>query len=470
MLFRRTLLYLPAQILAPTLQFVLVLAWAHLLPSALVGTIALATAIQEIAFAFFYTWWSQYLLRHLAGFRLAGGMARFLQAEAAAILGSSAAMLACATPVAALYFADHIDRTTLALMAAFLLTRSLATYLAERARADSQIGLYTIVQVGIPAGALALTVPAVDHWGPTAGAAFGPLIACQGAAIIACLLRMDMLRAGLRVHLDIGWQAARFGGPVMAGALLSALTLNAPRFIVDGLYGLEVAGAFAVPYGMGLRIASVAVMLVTAGAYPLAVSIYERDGADAAYRQLASNFRMVLLVVLPVGIGAISVSPALIEVLIPPGMRDTAHLALPLAVAFGTLRYLRSHTVDQVFLLNRRTRAVTAVTLLELALGSVLGLAGAADLGAPGAVLGPVAASAAALIVSWVLASRIRAFTSSAKDAAAILAAAAPIPLIVLANPATGGLGSLVLATAVGAITYGAGILVLSRMNVLCFR
>lgn len=64
MLIRHTLLYLPAQVLAPGLALVTVLAWAHLLPAREIGIATLVVALQEISYTLFYLWWSHFALRN----------------------------------------------------------------------------------------------------------------------------------------------------------------------------------------------------------------------------------------------------------------------------------------------------------------------------------------------------------------------------------------------------------------------
>ncbi|MFX8708237.1 hypothetical protein ABTM42_20340, partial [Acinetobacter baumannii] len=64
MLFRQTLLYLPAQVLGPIFQLISAFAWTHFLAPAEMGSFALIGAAQEFAFTATLGWFSLYTIRY----------------------------------------------------------------------------------------------------------------------------------------------------------------------------------------------------------------------------------------------------------------------------------------------------------------------------------------------------------------------------------------------------------------------
>ena len=62
-LVRNTLLYLPAQVLGPFVQFAVIIAWTHLLDPAAFGVVTFVIAAQELTALFGIVWWSLYVLR-----------------------------------------------------------------------------------------------------------------------------------------------------------------------------------------------------------------------------------------------------------------------------------------------------------------------------------------------------------------------------------------------------------------------
>lgn len=410
MLLRHTMRYLPAQALAPIIQFATIIVWAHLLPPEAVGIATLAVAIQELSFSIFLMWWSHYALRYLAQYRRGEELLVFLRSESGTLIASIVAQILVLTPVCAFYFDQALSPGSLAIVVAFIATRSLNRYFGERARADARIGIYTAVQVGVPAVGLALGALLIAPMGPSADAVLLGLAVAQGLGLLLSVVMSDSFRHRPVLNMDLLASAMRFGAPVMMAALMAGIAFNAPRFVVDHQLGLAEAGMFAVSYGLGMRASSFAVMLVTAGAYPLVVRKLEAEGLDAAFAQLRRNVLLVTFVVVPSALGLIAVGPSVVNVMVPEEMRASAYLVLPLAATSGVLRYLRSHTTDQVFLLRSRTVYITGISSIDLVLAVVLCFAGIATFGLPGAAIGPLCAAAVTLVASFWISSNVFGF------------------------------------------------------------
>jgi hypothetical protein len=92
MLLRQTLLYLPAQVLGPIFQLISAFAWTHYLAPAEMGSFALISAAQELAFATILLWFSLYTVRYFDSDAHADDKSAFHATEMAVLLGSSVAM------------------------------------------------------------------------------------------------------------------------------------------------------------------------------------------------------------------------------------------------------------------------------------------------------------------------------------------------------------------------------------------
>ncbi len=210
-----------------------------------------------------------------------------------------------------------------------------------------------------------------------------------------------------------------------------------PRFIVDHMLGIAATGIFAVSYGLGIRASSFAVMLVTAGAYPLAVRKMEKEGLEAAYKQLATNMTLVALAVAPVACGLIGINTSVIDSFLPEVMRETAYILLPLSTLCGLFRYLRSHTTDQVFLIRSKPRYVTMIAMVDLVLAVGLTILGLSQFGLWGAVLGPLVTAILTWGTSLLIAGLKFGFPFPAWTIFRIIGAAVLMMLAVLALPTT---------------------------------
>lgn len=453
MLLRHTLLYLPAQIGAPVIQFVTLLLWAHLLQPADVGVATLVVAIQEITFAAIYMWWSHFALRHLAKFRSEGAQA-YLSTEPLALILNVVVQTAVVAGILSVYFHGRMSPVLFGVILGYIATRSLNQYLAERARADAQIALYTLMQVGAPLLGLGLGLAAVRFMAADAASILGAFVVSQGLCVLAALFLSDVGRAAPRPDLTVLKKALAFGLPVMTSQLLAVVALNAPRFIVDSTMGLTAAGLFAVSYGLGLRASSFAVMLVTAGAYPLVVKMFETKGLEAAYAQLRTNILLVAFVVVPSALGLIAINPSVVRILVPATFQDSALLVLPLATVSGMLRYLRSHTTDQVFLLRSKPIYGSMISFVDLLLAVGLSFAGVKWFGLPGAVVGPLAAAALTLTISFYFARARFAFRFPVSGFFRVIVAGGAMMLVASLLPKTSNPFVLAGEVAVAAVVY----------------
>jgi O-antigen/teichoic acid export membrane protein len=445
MLARHTLLYLPAQVVAPLTQFVSIIIWAHLLSASDLGVVTLIIAIHELSFAAFFMWWSHFALRFIAGFSGEAGRRSFVGGESSAMLISAALQALAAIPVMAFALPGALDAAMLSVTSVFMLTRSLNAYMAERARAEAQIGLYTIMQVAGPLLGLLIGVALIRAGYRTPASVFVGYIAAQTCAVGAMVLMSDFGRHGVVASGPMLRRAAAFGVPVTMASMLALFAVNAPRFIVEHGSGLSALGAFSVGYGLGLRASSFAIMLVTAGAYPLAVRAMEREGVAAAYAQLSRNMTIVALVV---------------ALIVPPTFRDVTALVLPFATIGGLLRYLRAHTTDQAFLVRSRPGLITIIGLVDLVGAVVSSVVGLRLDGVAGAAAGPMVSGAVMFAVSLAAARWALGFRIPARSLVAIAGAAAIMAVIVAASPPGAGLAGLAARIALGALVYAAAIVV----------
>ena len=455
MLIRQTLLYLPAQILAPLVQFASILVWARLMTPRDLGLVTLTIAVQEVYFALFFGWWQRYVLRFVRTFADSAARHRFLGSETLALLASTAAQSLAVVPLCAAMEGGLPDPATLALVEGFMITRSLGAYLADRARAEARVGLYSLVQVCGPVVGFAVGVPLLLAHGSSALSVLLGFLLAQGLGLAAALAMSDALRRPPAFDRAIFHTAIAFGGAVMIATLLATLALALPRFIVSGTLGMAAMGTFAVGYGLGLRASSFAVTLVTAGAYPLVVRRMEQEGIEAAFVQLRQNMVLVALAVMPVACGLLAINRLIIDVLVESRFREATASILPLATIGGLFRYLRAHTSDQVFALCLRPGYGTMIAALDIVVAAASTWIGLRWLGLTGAALGPMVSGLCTLLASFALSHRRFGFRAPLWAFARILAAAALMGLGVWALRLGHTAPMLLLAMGLGVVFYG---------------
>ncbi len=456
MLLRNTLLYLPAQILAPLLQFLAILLWAWWLTPRDMGVFTIVAATQELGYLLFLSWFSAYALRFYDSRESGTGTSAYHAAEnivmAAAVLFNGLLAFIIVTQV----LDGPPDAPVTLAAGAFMAMRSVNTHLAERARAAHHIGAYTILQVTGPAlgllGGLVLqTLMPLD-----AGVALGIYASAHAVAILLAIPFIGMRPAPPRLAGPALRRALTYGLPLLVAGGLSWIALNAVRYVAEGFEGAAAAGLIAVGLGLGLRGTTFAAMFVTAAAFPLAVKAWREEGRRAGMEQIARGGALVIAALAPAVAGLCAITPDVSELLVAESYREITRAVLPWAILAGAARNLRSHFPDQIFLLAEKSRTVTLVDGLD-ALATVAGaLAGYLSGGLEGAVAGAATGAVLAAAASFLLAARTPHFTFPWSDAARALAASAIMYAALMLFGQAESTVMLVLRILFGALVYGA--------------
>jgi O-antigen/teichoic acid export membrane protein len=393
MLIYQTLLYLPAQLLAPAIQLLAAVLWTHWLSPSEYGVLALIIAAQELISYVCLYWWSQYTIRYLASHVKDGSISRYQPTENIVLLGSAILQVFGALIALALVDALH-DAPLIAATVIFIVTRSITGHLSERARASGRIGAYTLAQTAGPVLGCFIGFGAVFLWRQNATSV---LLGFTVAQTIALPILWRMLGLGISIGLDrkIFSIAARYGAPLLGAAVFVWLSVNGLRVVVQ-----EFDGAAAV----GQRATAAAAMLVTAAAYPLAVKRAITHSHEAALTQLAQSGALLIGVLAPITAGLLMVNQKVVHLLIGADFQSLTLAVLPIAVLSGVVRVLRLQYADQAFLLAERTDVVFMVYGLEALLTLPLCVAGFFAGGLVGACAGCLLGHVLAAILTFVLA------------------------------------------------------------------
>src|ERR1700731_3220061 len=135
MLFRQTILYMPAQLLGPLFQFLSIISWTHFANEETVGIVTLLTATHELLQSALLVWWTQYTLRFTMRHQRASDPDLLSRTENIVLTLSTMAQIAVGLFFLHVVVAPGASMTLTIAFAAFIATRSLNFYLSERARA-----------------------------------------------------------------------------------------------------------------------------------------------------------------------------------------------------------------------------------------------------------------------------------------------------------------------------------------------
>ncbi len=453
MLYRQTLLYLPAQVLGPIFQLVSMVAWTHFLSPAEMGVFALLTAAQELIFVGTTSWLSLYTVRYYDPSGDSAARKKYLDTETAALI------VASTFSVLAVWLLTFVIETAwtpalLATAAAYTLSRGFATHLSDRARAEHDTLTYSVLQIFWPVLGFVFGLVLLTVLPPTAATLLAGYAAAQGLALIIAMMRLEFGRQPWLASRDVLRGAAIYGLPLLIGGAIVWLANNGLRYIVEAARGAEAVGLVTVGWGLGLRAAAFAAMMVAVAGFPLAVRKAREEGLQSGQDQLVRNGVLLLATLAPAAAGLWAISSPLIDLAVAADYREMTKAVLPLALVCGTLRNIRQHFAQHVFLLHEKPNIPVyndivdaSATLLGVALGLHLG-------GLTGAVLGAAIGAGFGLMVTSVWGWRSYGFAMPVLDIARVSAATlAMLVAVKMFDPAATPL-SLMLAIALGGIVY----------------
>ncbi|GLS44520.1 lipopolysaccharide biosynthesis protein [Methylobacterium brachythecii] len=462
MMIRKTLQYLPAQVVGPAFQFVAVLVWTHRLQPSDFGFIALVFAVQELAFTLCLSWWTQFTVRYLPGL---ADRSAYERSESAVILLSALAQLPVV--IVALALTGHLGSPALiGATLAFTLSRTINVHLGERARALSDVATYTIVQLAGPVVGFAAGLALMSVWPDTVAVVAG--FALVQTAILPVLAR----RLGMRLGFPAATARAplraalAYGGPLLIAGGFGWICLNGIRVVVERVDGLAMVGLVSVGWNLGQRLIGVVATLVTAAAFPLAVQRVAREGVGAGIAQVGQTAILTLGLLLPAAVGLALVSRPFTQVFVGQEFGAATLVVLPLAALAAAVRNLRMHTVDQVFMIAERPGFLLGVNAVEAVATVALCAIGVTLDGVRGACLGPLVATTGCALYSFVVARTQHGFTIPLQAVLRLAVATAAMSAVLLLDIYPKGAWGLAAQVAAGGAVY-LGLVALTLHKVL---
>ena len=456
MLIQHTLRYLPAQLLSPLAQLLSMVLWTHWLSPQDMGVFTLVTVTQEIAYLLCLNWFSVYALRYLPPAQDREGLRRYLVSENVVVAAGTAAGVGVAGVTAWALAGDGEGLAAAAAIAAYFVTRSASAHYAERARAQSAFMAFTWLQTAGPVGGLGIGLLVMQHVQADAWALLWAYALAQAAGIALALPSLGMRWQWAAPDRVLLAAAARFGAPLIGLGVLGWIGENYIRYLVQWTEGAAALGLMIVGWALGRRCASVASMVVTTAAFPLASRLLNEGRREQALQQLRTNAALLVAVLVPVTVAVELLGATLVRLTVAEEYRALTTQMLALSVFAGALRNLHMHVTDQLMVLERRFGMVARIDVFEITVCTLASLAGLKLGGLHGAVIGQAFGSALALLLSVHWARTRLGFVWPVAETLKVLAASAMMALALHALKAPQTLQGLILAVLVGSLAYAA--------------
>jgi O-antigen/teichoic acid export membrane protein len=261
MLLRQTLLYLPAQVLGPIVQFFSIILWTYFLDPQQMGVFALITAAQELGYVATLFWFTLYTMRYFDKGAAPDAKSVYLNTESGVILAAGAVTIAGALLLPLFVDAAWGQSLTAATLS-YCLSRTIATHLTDRARTAADTLTYTVLQISWPVLGLGFGIVFVRLYGASAANVLWGYAAAQVLALLYALWRLEIGTMPFAFSRESVRTALRYGIPLVIGGLFVWLANNGLRFVIEYKEGAAAVGLVTVGWGLGLRAAAFAAMLV----------------------------------------------------------------------------------------------------------------------------------------------------------------------------------------------------------------
>jgi O-antigen/teichoic acid export membrane protein len=290
--------------------------------------------------------------------------------------------------------------------------------------------------------------------GVVAGVALGGLVSGVWAYQLAW-----RPHRGAKPDDELRHELFHYGIPLAGAFVLAYIISAADRFLLAVLISPSAAGMYAPAYDLVLQAMASLMMVVTLGAYPLAVGAMESGDVEARDRQFRRHITVLFAVALPAAAGIAILAPSLSGILGPrfaPAARDL----LPLLALAQLFAGIKGYYFDLSFQLGRNTR----LQLATVAAGALVNIASNLLLipryGMVGAAYSTVAAYLAALALSWALGRGVLALPIPYGAVARVGIATAGMSAVLALVRGTGGALILIEQVGLGVLVY-AGLLLL---------
>jgi O-antigen/teichoic acid export membrane protein len=399
MLLRQTILYLPAQLVGPLAQLVSAVVWTYFLSPGEIGLYALTLAAQELAYTATLSWFTLYTVRHFNPHAPAE-RTPFLETEAAVLMASGIANAGVVLALPLFVTGDwHGELIGAAI--AYCILRSAAAHLADRARAAADPLTYSLLQVLWPIAGLLIGWLFVKFVSPTAAALVWAQVLAQLLTLALGAARLGLGRR-LSARTALLKAAATYATPLVLGGVFTWFASNGIRFIIGNFEGAAAVGLVTVGWGLGLRGAAFAAMLVTAASFPLAVARLREGGIMHGKDKLIQNGALLFAVIAPAAAGLWAISRPLSEFLVAEPFREMTAAVLPWAILAGAARNLRIHFGQHIFLLHEETKIALATDIVDGVASMIGAIVGLLSGGLTGCLIGAALGACAGLGASLV--------------------------------------------------------------------
>ncbi|MET0183379.1 MAG: polysaccharide biosynthesis C-terminal domain-containing protein [Caulobacterales bacterium] len=449
MIANRLLTQAPLQIVQAFIGFATLWAFTRLMTPADYGAYTLLVSVSMLAHTVAFTW------AEAAAFRYS------TTDDANAKLKSLAALRTVAITGAAIvafiallgFWVSGKYGAAIAFTAAAAYLRFLTRLARETERASQQTSRYVINELNITIDRFGIGVFLLRFTQLGVAAPFAGLAIASAILAMRDTPRLLAPAKGAATDLETIMSFARYGVPLAATLALDLGVQTATRLILAITHGETAAGVYAAAYGLA-RPLDLLCIWIGLSAGPVLLEAFRARRMDRVRAISQNAFLSLVAIAIPAAAGLALVAAPLSEAMIGAGLRDAVSQTLPWLALAGLCNGVALHIFSESFQLTEKTlwRAALLIcaAILQLTLTCIL----TPLYGPQGAAIAAAAGAAMTLALFAISSFRLIGFTPEFSSLAKIACATAAMAYAVMLAPQSGGIGELIVKSAIGACVY----------------
>lgn len=422
LLARKILLYVPSNLIPAAVAFLSVFAYTRLVDTSDYGVYSYIAAIALLFQATFFFWLQVGAMRFIARAHLEKTEHALLPTLYQSFLFTLPLFIVCYGVFAFFWGSDNIPLSCHFLGIALITTRGVVAINQAINRGRSRILRTNLIECGQSVLGLIFGLLLTRLLGPSPVALLLGLVLGTLAVLLGDIRHL-LMAPFQRRDKPLLSELLRYGLPLTICNALGYILSSSDRLMIKSFLGNSVVGIYSASYNVVDRTITSVFLGITIAAFPSIIATLEKEGTQAASRQMTNNAIIIAIVTIPAAFGLIALNQQIAQFLLGASFRDGAAMIMPYIAVSSLISGFQVHFFDHIFHLGKKTvlqmLAIAPAAALKILLNYLL----LPIYGIKAAIFSSIVCSMTAIICSIYLGRRIMRFHFPFMEVAKILLA-----------------------------------------------
>ena len=198
-----------------------------------------------------------------------------------------------------------------------------------------------------------------------------------------------------------------YGAPLTLLYLFVMIISFSDRIFIDVMLGSSEVGLYSAGYDLTQYTIGIVASIIHLAAFPIILKTYESDGEEKTRALLATSYKILFLLMVPVTLGFIASQNEIAQIFLGSAFSSTAIVLLPVLALSVLLSTVKSYYFDYTFQLTKTTWLQTIPPLIAAVLNCILNYFLILEFGLSGAAYATLASFAIYLMATIYLSGKV---------------------------------------------------------------